>query len=440
LDFDAGSLFTKEKFLIPDTDPPSSSVFKEYLDRVRAFKPNARFYLLSALLTGMTMGVFRLLFNFFVLSLGFDEALIGKLISTSSFTALILALPMGYLVNIFGRKQALIARSLILGASVVVISVWPTVVVFFLMNAMFGVSQSLSSVAMGPFLMENSDEKERTYLFSFSSGIRMASVFVGNWVGGYLPAWVSNVRDVSPTSSSAYSGALMTVGILGLLGIIPMLLIKQSRVRGTEGSKFSPLSFAAKHPLKLSKILLPSLFVSVGAGFFVPFMNIYFRQVHNQPDPVIGKLMAWGSLAMGIGLLIAPPIADRVGKIRLVAITQGLSIPFMLILGFAPYYVLSAGAYFIRMALMNMSNPIFDNFVLEQFDKSEQATVASLTSLIWASGRAFSPSISGSLQVSHGFGPPFMIAITLYACAVTLYWVFFIRGGRAPRPVRQRIG
>lgn len=31
------------------------------------------------------MGVFRLLFNFFVLSLGFNEAMLGNLITTSSF-------------------------------------------------------------------------------------------------------------------------------------------------------------------------------------------------------------------------------------------------------------------------------------------------------------------------------------------------------------------
>ncbi len=35
-----------------------------------------------------------------------------------------------------------------------------------------------------------------------------------------------------------------------------------------------------------------------------------------------------GSLAMGIGLIIAPMIAERVGKIQTVVATQALSIPF----------------------------------------------------------------------------------------------------------------
>ena len=54
------------------------------------------------------------------------------------------------------------------------------------------------------------------------------------------------------------------------------------------------------------------------------FMNVFFRQEHHQSDPVIGSLFAWGSLAMGVGLLLAPPLADRMGKIQLVVVTQTL--------------------------------------------------------------------------------------------------------------------
>ncbi len=89
----------------------------------------------------------------------------------------------------------------------------------------------------------------------------------------------------------------------------------------------------------------------------MPFMNVFFRQVHGLPDPVIGTLFAWGSLSMGIGLLIAPPLADRFGKIQLVVITQALSIPFLILLGFSPWLWLATAAYYIRVALMNMSGP-----------------------------------------------------------------------------------
>jgi MFS family permease len=307
------------------------------------------------------------------------------------------------------------------------------------MNAVLGLAQSIGSVAMGPFLMENSGEEERTYLFSFASGMRMASIFAGNWVGGYLPTWVGAYRFVDPESSTAYAGALLIISLIGALGLFPLLFIRPVIREAGSKNVFAPIEFARKSPRLLGKLFTPLLLISMGAGLFVPFMNVFFRVVHNQPDPVIGSLMAWGSLAMGVGLLIAPPIAERLGKLRLVVVTQGLSIPFMIMLGFVPVFGISAMAYYARMALMNMSNPIYQNFVLEQVDPSSRATVASLHSMIWSFGRSFSPSISGSLQVAYGFGPPFAIAISLYACAILLYWLFFIRKSEDQAAVAQLV-
>ena len=218
------------------------------------------------------------------------------------------------------------------------------------------------------------------------------------------------------------------IGLIGLLAVIPLLLLKRQFKAGEEPRQgFAPFQYVPTHARLMVRVFLPLLFVSVGAGLFVPFMNVFFRVVHQQPDPVIGSLMAWGSLAMGVGLLIAPPLAERWGKIRLVLLTQGLSIPIMIMLGFAPFFAISAMAYYVQMGLMNMSNPIYQNFVLEKVEPKSQATVASLYSMVWSFGRAFSPAISGVWQVQVGFGLPFAVAITLYACAIGLYWLVFIR-------------
>ncbi len=197
---------------------------------------------------------------------------------------------------------------------------------------------------------------------------------------------------------------------------------------GEARSVFAPIQYAMEEPKLLGQLILPMLITSIGAGLVMPFMNVYFRTVHNQPDPVIGTLFAWGSLAVGIGLFIAPPLAERFGKIQVVVITQALSVPFLIILGFAPWFWMSALAYYVRVALMNMSSPVYQTFVMERVDPSARATVASLTSMAWNVGWSFSPMISGYLQVNYGFGPPFIGTIALYIVAITMYWAFFWRG------------
>jgi len=401
---------------------------EDYVLKVRAFQPNARLYLLNVIVTGAAMGVFRLLFNFYVLSLGFNEALLGSLITTSSLASLFAALPSGYLADLLGRKNSLLISASLISTSILGMVIWPTESVLYLMSVLSGVAQSLWAITMAPFLMENSGEKERTYLFSFSSGLNMAMASAGSWVGGYMPTWVANIRMVQPTSSEAYGGALLVTALTAALGLIPLALLRTPRLEKTERSVFAPLSYAAKNPSLLSKLILPMLLTSIGAGLIMPFMNVFYRVVHNQPDPVIGALFAWGALAMGIGLLLAPPLADRMGKIQLVVITQAISIPFLILLGFTPIFWLSAAAYYIRLALMNMSSPIYNTFVMERVDPSARATVASLVSMSWNFGWAFSPTLSGYLQVHYGFGPPFVGTIIFYVVSIYLYWAFFWKG------------
>ncbi|HMZ06083.1 MAG TPA: MFS transporter [Anaerolineales bacterium] len=400
----------------------------EYGTQIRAFKPNARLYLLNVIITGAVMGIFRLIFNFYALSLGFDEALLGSLITASSFVALIAALPMGYLADIIGRKGSLILSGILLAVSILAMSIWRTEETFYIMNALSGLAQSLAGVTMSPFLMENSDEKERTYLFSFGQGLQMTMASVGNWIGGYLPTWMGHAQNVSATSSAAYGNSVLIAGLGALIATLPLLFIKSPNITRSQRTVFAPFEFAKKNPSLLVKLVLPMLITSIGAGLIMPFMNVFFRVVHHQPDPVIGTLFAWGSLAMGIGLLIAPPLAERFGKIQVVVITQAISIPFLILLGFSPIFWIGAATYYIRLALMNMSSPVYQTFVMEHVEPSARATVASLTSMAWNFGWAFSPTISGWLQVKYGFIPPFIGTITLYTISVFMYWAFFWRG------------
>jgi MFS family permease len=407
------------------------NTLNEYTSRIRLFRPNARLYLLNVIFSGISMGIFRLLFNFYVLSLGFDEALLGRLVTTSSLTSLLLALPAGYLADILGRKRSLVFGGILNSLGILGMVFFPNQAAFYALNVLIGFAQGLVTITMSPFLMENSGKEERTYLFSFGHGLQMLSAFAGNWLGGYLPGWFGAWRHVAATDSVAYGWSVAAVAGMFALGLLPLLFLQRNRMVGEARSVFTPIRYAIENPKLLGKLVAPLLVTSIGAGLIMPFMNVFFRVVHQQPDPVIGTLFAWGSLAMGLGLLAAPALAERYGKIKVVVVTQALSVPFLMILGFSPWFWLSAAAYYVRLTMMNLSNPVYQTFVMEQVDEEARATVASLTSMAWNFGWAFSPTISGELQVQYGFGPSFIGTISLYTLAITMYWIFF--WPRAPR-------
>ena len=186
-------------------------ILSTYIARVRSFHPNARLYLVSAILTGAALGVYRLLSNFYVLSLDFDQKLLGQLITITSMTALLTAVPMGYLADRLGRKNSLLLSGAAVSFGIVMMVLAPSRLMLYAMNVLIGMAQGLSAVTMSPFLLENSGEQERTYLFSLGSGLQMAAASVGNSVGGYLPTWIGEWQGVGPTSSAAYAGALTII-------------------------------------------------------------------------------------------------------------------------------------------------------------------------------------------------------------------------------------
>jgi MFS family permease len=374
---------------------------------------------------GIAMGVYRLLFNFYVLSLGYDEAVLGNMITASSVTSLVAALPMGYLADLLGRKNSLVLGNVFVALSIAMMVFFPSIPMFIIMNIVLGAAQSLSGVTMGPFLMENSSEEERTYLFSFSSGLRMTAMSIGEWVGGYMPTWFGNWQNVTATSAPAYAWSIGAVVVVLAISLIPNMMLSRQRLDGKERSVFAPIQYMIKHPGTLGKLVIPMLVTSIGAGLIMPFMNVFFRNVHQQSDATIGVMFAWGSLAMGLGLLIAPALAERFGKIQVVVVTQALSIPFLAILGFSPWFSLSALAYYVRLTLMNMSSPVYQTFVMERVEPDSRAMVASLTSMAHHFGWAFSPTISGYFQVNYGFWPAFLSTIILYAISIVMYYVWF---------------
>ena len=414
--------------LIPEEN--KSSVLATYISRIRAFSRNARLYLLSEAIYGTATGIFQLLFNFYALSLGYNEAVLGNMVAARSMTSLIMAIPCGFLTDRIGRRNSIVISIAAYSASVALMLLFPSSLVFFAMNIIQGLAQSLSGVAMGPFLMENSKDAERIYLFSLSSGMRMTATSVGQWIGGYLPTFFALRLAISAMDTKSYSLSLWAVALSGFLSVLPMLFVANRVSKTTDRPTFAPLSFIRKNPGKIEKLILPTLITSVGAGLIMPFMNVFFRNVHHQSDTSIGVIFAWGSLAMGLGLIIAPALAERFGKIKVVVVSQALSVPFLMMLGFAPGFGIVLVAYYVRTMLMNMSSPIYSTYVMEQVDPESRGMLASLTSMASNFGWALSPTISGYLQIRYGFGPPFVLTIVLYTIAIGMYYVWFWRPDR----------
>ena len=83
------------------------------------FSPNARLFLLSTVIGGITFSGFQLFFNIYLRSRGLDLDFIGALNAIPSGAALLVGVPMGILSDRIGRR-----RAMLIGLSVATLAAW----------------------------------------------------------------------------------------------------------------------------------------------------------------------------------------------------------------------------------------------------------------------------------------------------------------------------
>jgi MFS family permease len=98
-------------------DKNVSAVLNGYLARLNEISHNARMYLLFVLLTTLNVGVYGVIFNLYILRLGFKEDFLGLILSLSSTSIGVFAIPAALVCDRLGRKRTLLYSTLLLALS-----------------------------------------------------------------------------------------------------------------------------------------------------------------------------------------------------------------------------------------------------------------------------------------------------------------------------------
>jgi len=157
----------------------------------------------------------------------------------------------------------------------------------------------------------------------------------------------------------------------------------------------------------------------------IPFINLYFKNVWKLSDGVIGILFGFGQLSTFLGMLLSPLIATKIGKTKTIVLTQGFSIPFILILAYLKFLPAVIIAYLVRQTLMNMNTPVSDQFTMEYVSEHEQPIINALKMLSWTASWAISASVGGYMIENYGFTSSFLFTTTCYTIATILFFIFF---------------
>jgi len=399
---------------------------RDYIAHLRSFGPNARLYLVYSFASGFAMGILRLLFNFYVLSLGHDSAFLGVLVALPPIVITLAAIPVGILGSRIGYRATLIAGAVLMVGSLAGISCSTAAVALVLFSLARGIGMTLLQVSSAPFMAESSGSSERTHLFSVQFAAGMLASFFGFLLAGVLPSLFAGVLSVGAEDPSAYRAALwIAVGLLAL-AILPLLRMR-APVRVAASEPRLKLAEMFRPPGPLIRLFLPQVIIGFGAGALVPFLNVFLRTRFDLSDGFIGMLFAFQSVVMALATLVGPIIAAKLRRVRAVVLVQALSIPFLVLLGYAPLVSLSALGFLARASLMNMANPLYTAFAMDSVSPVRRPTASALMQMSWQGTRGLSALVSGQIQAAAGFSPLFPITIGCYLLATSLIYTFFGR-------------
>ena len=423
------------------------------IQRYRGFSREAKLFIASVAFAGVGFSINWLMLNFYLESLHYGPTFVGWINALNWLTVAVVGIPLGMLSDRLPRKVGLVLGEVCIGVGALGVALWglPGTLIGFTILAGFGFA--FVSANGSPFMAENSTPAQRTALFSAHAAIATATGVIGNLAGGQLPSLFAEFLGAAPDDLAPLRWTLISVAILQGFAVWPLLrLPKEPRPQPHRGRRQAapypetptaePASvpqpsthrWRLAHPKLFVRLLAPTALVGLGAGLTMPFLNVFISGKFGVDFGNLGLLFGLSSLVTATGMLVQPMLADRFGKVRSVVVVQAVSLPFLLILGFAPYFPLVATAFLVRGMLMNMANPVYMAFCMEQIDERERATFAGANEVVWSLMWSISAALSGwwraQVGFTAGFNTEFGLMAVFYLLSTLLLFTLF---GRAER-------
>ena len=387
-----------------------------YFLRFRQFHKNAKLFIYLTFILAVSQSIFGLVYNLYILKLGYTREFLGTLESIPVFVTAALAVPLALLcVNLPLKKTLLISMALAVFTALG-LSIFPSKAMLISFRFVSGFAGAFMAITSWPLMAKYSTDKDRNFVFSFQFAFSMLGGFLGNLIGGSLTDWTSVLLSGGLESVEAYRVTMLTGVALMAVSILPAFYFEEPVKTVNAPMK---LDLGGVKPAVALMIFLPQIIIGFGAGMIMPYLNIFFKTGFNLQISSLGFYMSLMPLSMAAGGFIGPWLVKKKGQVGAMIILQALSIPFLATMGFSGLIFPTVAAAFVRTMLMNASWPVYSVFMLGNFPAAQHTGASALYSSGWNLANALGARLSGRLQMDFGFTLPFLITIVCY-CAATL--------------------
>jgi MFS family permease len=364
------------------------------------------------------MFIFVLLYNLYLLDLGYREDFVGQINSASTAGMVAAILPAAALARRWGLGRMLFVSFAAVGAISAVRVLVAGRVPLLALACLSGAAFSLYVVSLAPAIARLTSDRARAAGFSFSTSSSIALGIFGNWFGGHLPGWLGGKRPA----------------MLAGCALLALALWPSARLRigpaPAEGAKLYPRS----------RFVVRFLFVwavwNLATGSFNPFFTTFFARLHT-PVARIGTIMSGSQLAQVAALTLAPLVLRKMG---LVGGTAAMMMATALALGglaAGPTGAAAAALFMSYTSCQWMSEPGVNTLVMNRVREQERTGASALMMLVAFAAQLVASLAGGAAIAQFGYSAMLACAAGLAATAALAFRT--LRPGHAVTAAAQPV-
>jgi MFS family permease len=409
-----------------------------YLQKLRLFNRDVRLFLVASAMLGFAWdGIRVVLFNLYLLRLGYGTESIGLINAVGSFAFSIFAV----LLGTFGARWNG-RRSLIVGVSLMVVglaslplagALSPTWQLGWLYaaNVLAYLGLAMWWVYSIPFLMGTTGTGERNHAFSVQIALAPLAGFAGSLVGGALPGLFAAVRGFSEEDPAAYGYALFVAALLLIPAVLALVPTRDPNSKVVPAGVKGPSQTHSVSKAPYGLILLIGVVVWLrfaGTASTNTFFNVYLDDGLGISTALIGVVWAVGRL-MSVPAALATPLAvARWGNARTIvwgslglALVPHWAIAGVAFVGISSLFAMTTGP--VRVFSQDLVTPDWRPAMSAAMNIGVGMSIAGMS--LWG----------GYAIAAVGYQTLFLVAAGLTVAGALIFWFYF----RVPRGEMARV-
>ncbi len=368
---------------------------------------------------------FFLLYNIYLLQIGFTERLVGYISAAMATGSLIGSFLAAMAITRWDIRKCLTATVAVIAAISAGRAVLTQAPFLISLAALAGAAMSIWAVCIAPTVAALTTERSRPRAFSFIFAAGIGLGVIGGLVGGNLPE-ILQQSTVSRTSALRISLLLSCCPVIGAAFILRKLPRLQAAAATRTPFRLTPF---------LRRYLVAIALWHLGTGSFNPFFNAFLTRLGYGVSR-IGAIFSVSQAMQTLAVLAAPLVLRRLGLTRGIAAMETATALFAFCIALTTQSAGVIAAYGAYMACQYMSEPGMNALLMDSVPDEERGGASALNFSVAFAAQAIASSAAGTAIPRIGYVNVISVAGML---CLTAAIAFYLLGRQSLLPQKSAL-